>query len=83
MTLRAFLVDDEPPARVRLRQLLAEAAQHWHSAQAMEVPSHTRAVVSTRPTTYFTRYSSGSAPPSLITNVCVKRGTLWCPIASK
>jgi sigma-B regulation protein RsbU (phosphoserine phosphatase) len=53
MTLRAFLVDDEPPARARLRQLLAEAGGVVVVGEAGDAVEARSAIAETRPDVVF------------------------------
>jgi serine phosphatase RsbU (regulator of sigma subunit) len=53
MTLRAFLVDDEPPARVRLRQLLAETGDVLVVGEASDAIEARAAIADLRPDVVF------------------------------
>jgi serine phosphatase RsbU (regulator of sigma subunit) len=53
MMLRAFLVDDEPPARARLRQLLAEAGDVLVVGEAGDANEAWGAIADTRPDVIF------------------------------
>ena len=53
MMLRAFLVDDEPPARARLRQLLAEAGDVLIVGEAGDATEAQTAIADTRPDVIF------------------------------
>ena len=53
MTLRAFIVDDEPPARVRLRQLLAEAGDVIVVGEAADAIEARSGIAETQPDLVF------------------------------
>jgi sigma-B regulation protein RsbU (phosphoserine phosphatase) len=53
MMLRAFLVDDEPPARARLRQLLADAGDVLVVGEAGDANEAWSAIAETRPDVIF------------------------------
>ena len=53
MMLRAFLVDDEPPARARLRQLLAEAGDVLVVGEAGDATEAFTAIADARPDVIF------------------------------
>ncbi len=53
MIVRAFIVDDEPPARVRLRQLLAEVGDVLVVGEAGDAVEARDSIVETRPDVVF------------------------------
>lgn len=53
MMMRAFIVDDEPPARVRLRQLLAEVSDVIVVGEAGDAVEAHSAIADTRPDVVF------------------------------
>ncbi len=53
MMVRAFIVDDEPPARIRLRQLLAEDAEVLVVGEAGDAIEARSAIADTRPDVVF------------------------------
>ncbi len=53
MTLRAFIVDDEPPARARLRQLLADAGDVLVVGEAGDAIEARAAIADVRPDVVF------------------------------
>lgn len=53
MTLRVFLVDDEPPARARMRQLLQEASDVTIVGEAADALDAREAIASTQPDVVF------------------------------